>query len=50
MQGRLEPVQAYINNDKRGLGSHKPKKEKEKLRNLKNPDGKSEKVSFSVAK
>ncbi|CAA2963435.1 G patch domain-containing protein 11 [Olea europaea var. sylvestris] len=49
-QGRLEPVQAYINNDKRGLGSHKPKKEKEKLRNLKNPDGKSEKLPKKKAK
>ncbi|KAL2545729.1 G patch domain-containing protein 11 [Forsythia ovata] len=41
-QGRLEPVHAYVNNNKRGLGSYKPKKAKEQLGNLENPDGKCE--------
>ncbi|KAL2476327.1 G-patch domain-containing protein [Abeliophyllum distichum] len=49
-QGRLEPVHAYANNNKRGLGSCKPKKAKKQLGNLENPDGKCEKLPKKKAK
>lgn len=48
-QGRLEPIQAYLKKNKRGLGADRVKKKTPQLPEKPDSDGKSDKVSFSFA-